>query len=563
MRGFQSVLLTLLAVVLASGQTAADALIAKLKTPDHRINTVAYSPDGKLVAAGYGFFDDGGVMIWNTANLSVVATLAKGVVGKAGIERIQFDKTGKLFAALSDKGDLLIWKIGDWKNFETAFSERGDAVDMEISPDGSMIAVAFEESAIVYDVTSKKITTISSEKKFGESPYGIAFTPDSKSVVITCSTSIAIWSVGSKSVTKEWNPKSFGFFGKLSDDGRILVSGGGAVYGEKSVAIWDTLSGKKVDEVSGFRSGLFSLAISHSGKYFAVGGGTYGPDGAALSLWTVDRPKELAFTSFGDAPIKGLAFSPNDEVLAVGDPDGFVRLYRVMALRGPQVVRQTYALCGEVQRDGNDVFLVPLTKVPHWIGDTFEYNWKLKIANSETISAKDKTPMSLDDWSIESFAANDRIRIAKSTQLIAAENALKEFIVFGDVQNPGWNMGSIVKIYADGTLITTDNPGKCVSKGNLSQFKTDFLTVKKRLIDAGLLNIPKEPLTLGASHFRTRFITISDGGKEHPRSDADDIQALLDGKPAKKREAFNALYLKEQAFINSLISGRNPPKKTN
>jgi WD40 repeat protein len=557
MRFVLSTLTAVLFVIGASGQITPDAVIAKLKTPDHRINTVAYSPDGKLLAAGYGFFDDGGVTIWNTANRSVVATLTKGAVGKAGIERIQFDRTGKIFAALSDKGDLLIWKVGNWKSFETAFSKRGDTVDMEISPDGLMIAVAFEDSAIVYDVAAKTITPISSGKKFGESPYGIAFTPDSKSVVVTTSTSIAIWNVESKSVTKEWNPEAFGFFGKLSDDGKILVSGGGAVYGEKSVTIWDVSGGKKIDEVSGFRSGLFSLAISHSGKHFAVGGGTYGSDGAALSLWTVNEPKELAFRSFGDAPIKGLAFSPDDEVLAVSDPDGFVRLYKVAELRGPKVERQTYALCGEVQRDGDDVFLVPLTKVPD--GDTFEYNWKLKIANSETISAKDKAAMSLDDWSIESFAASDRIRIAKSTQLIAAEDAVKDFIVFGDVQNPGWNMGSIVKIYADGTFIATDNPGKCLSKGNLREFKTDFLTVKKRLIDGGLLDIPKEPLTLAASHFRTRFITISDGGKEHPRSDADDIQVLLNGGPAKKREMFNRLYLKEQSFINLLIGpSRNP-----
>jgi WD40 repeat protein len=561
MRGVFAAVIAAIFSVAVSAQTDGEALIAKLKTPDRRINTVAYSPDGKLLAAGYGFFDDGGITIWNTADNSVVATPAKGLAAKGGIERIQFDKTGKLLAALTDKGDLFIWTVGNWKNFQTAFTKRGDAVDMEISPDGTMIAVALESSAIVYNVISKGVTSILSGKQSGDSPYGIAFTPDSQSVVVSSSSSIAIWSVASKSITKQWNPKSFGFFGKVSDDGRILISGGGAVYGEKSVSIWNLSTGTKIGEVSGFRSGLFSLGISHSGKYFAVGGGTYGSDGAALSLWTVDQPTELAFTSYGDAPIQGLAFSPDDRVLAVGDPDGFVRLYKVSALRGAQVARQSYALCGEVHREEGDVFLVPISKVPHPMRKDFEYNWKLRIANPETVAAPDGTPISLDEWSIESFAADDRIRVAKSSELVSPENALKEFIVFGDVQNPGWDTGSLVKIYANGTFVSTDNPGKCIAKGSLSQFKTDFLTVKQRLLDEGLLDIQRDPLTLGADHYRTRFITISEGGKEHPRSDADDIGVLLNGGPAKKREAFNALYLKEQPFIELLITGGTAPRK--
>jgi hypothetical protein len=218
-------------------------------------------------------------------------------------------------------------------------------------------------------------------------------------------------------------------------------------------------------------------------------------------------------------------------------------------------------LCGEVHREEGDVFLVPISKVPHPMRKDFEYNWKLRIANPETVAAPDGTPISLDEWSIESFAADDRIRVAKSSELVSPENALKEFIVFGDVQNPGWDTGSLVKIYGNGAFVSTDNPGKCLAKGSLSQFKTDFLTVKQRLVDEGLLNIPKDPLTLGASHYRTRFIILSEGSKEHPRSDADDIGVLLSGGPAKKREAFNALYLKEQPFIELLITGGTAPRK--
>jgi WD40 repeat protein len=540
----------------------ADALIARLKTPDHRIETVAYSHDGKLIAAGYGFYSEGGITIWNVRSRSVVTTINKGAPAKAGIKRIAFDRAGKIFAAASDKGDLFVWNVGNWYSYATALTTAGKTTDMDISPDGSLIALAFEESAVVYDVRSKQTSVILSGMKFGTSPYGISFDPDGKSVVVTASNAITIWSIATKSIVKEWNPKAFGFFGRLSDDGKLLIAGGGAIYGKKSVVLWRIPDGNKVNEISGFRSGLFSLAISHNAKYFAVGGGTYGPDGAALSLWSLDGPRELGFVSFGDTPIQGLAFSPDDKTLAVGSSEGYVRLYDIAKFGGPKIVHQTESLCGEVVRDKGELYFVPLSKVPYPMSEDFDYNWKLKIANPESLTREEGLPVSLDDWSIESFAANDQIRIQKSTKLGVASTE-QGYIIFGDIQNPGWNTGSILKIYADSTYVTSDNPGKCVSHGSLKQFDTDFETVKKRLLQEGLLTISKDPLTLGTDHYRTRFVILSTDGREEPRSDADDIQVLLNSGPAKKREAFITLYLKEESFINMLLKRRLPIQKLN
>ena len=75
--------------------------------------------------------------------------------------------------------------------------------------------------------------------------------------------------------------------------------------------VWDVEDEKPVSEISQFRSGLFALAIAHSGKLFALGGGSYGP-GGDLSVWSLSEAEEVAFVSFGQFPIEGLAFSPDD-----------------------------------------------------------------------------------------------------------------------------------------------------------------------------------------------------------------------------------------------------------
>ena len=83
-------------VILASAQTESvnKALIARFKTPDHRIQDVAFSADGKMIAAAYGFYDEGGVTIWNIASRRVIATLLQKESAIGGINNIAFSAMG-------------------------------------------------------------------------------------------------------------------------------------------------------------------------------------------------------------------------------------------------------------------------------------------------------------------------------------------------------------------------------------------------------------------------------------------------------------------------------------
>jgi hypothetical protein len=118
----------------------------------------------------------------------------------------------------------------------------------------------------------------------------------------------------------------------------------------------------------------------------------------------------------------------------------------------------------------------------------------------------------------------------------------------------------VAKIYGDGSFVVTNNPGRCIAYGSLDQLKTDFESVKTRLVSEGLLTIPKEPLVLGADHYRTQFMELALDGAPEMRSDADSIEVLLKGGPAKKREAFSRVFNQEKAFIDSMLhSGMKLP----
>ncbi|MDT5157974.1 MAG: hypothetical protein QOH51_2331 [Acidobacteriota bacterium] len=542
---------------------AAGALIAKLDCPD-RVKDVAFSPDGKLLAAGYGWNGQGGARIWNVADHSTVATLVVGKGDSANIERVAFSPDGRLFAAANWDGDVLLWTVGAWTSRKTVIAHRGSPKSLTFSPKGMKLAFTSEEAAVLYDLRSGKVTTLAARKTERDSFIGISFSPDERSVTVFSDTAVDVRDAESGKLIRSWKPTGGGFFGRSSPDGRFVIAGGGAVYGRKAVEVWNAEDGKKVSEVSDFRGGLFALAVSNSGKLFAVAGGNYG-SGGDLSLWDLQEAREMGYVSFGEMPIEGLAFSPDDTVLAAGSNDGYVLLYAVDRIRGPEVKKQTEALCGEVAAEGDKVFIVPLSKVPGPMTRDFEYAWKLEVANLGSLAGRAGSPVVLQDWAIESNSATDRARVGEFKQLLSrgdTPGATSNYILFGDIQNPGWNEGSIIKVYGDGSFVAANNPGRCLAYGHLDQLNTSFESLKNRLISEGLLSVPKEPLTLGADHYRTRFIGLGSGGAPELRSDADSIEVLLKGGPAKKREAFSRIFSQEEQFINSLLrAGLRPPQK--
>lgn len=537
----------------ARAQSAERALVAKLASADSRVKAVAFSPDGKLIAAGYGFFDDGGIKIWNTADQSVVATWRLSKASRAGVSHVAFSSDGKLFAGATDRGDVLLWQVGSWRSPRILLKGQGDSSDLSFSADSTRLAYSSDQIALVYDLKTAQTTTIAREAKHGNSFNGISFSPDGKLAIICRDESVEIWDIASKKMASNWPTRSFGFFGRASNDGAHVIEGGGSIFGRKKVNVWSLTRSAKISELTEFRDGVFSVAISHSGKLFALGGGDYGDGGGNVSLWSLSDTRELGFASFGEFPIHSIAFSPDDSLLAAASEDGFVLLYSVERLRGPQLKKQTSALCGEIALQDNKAYLVPLAKVPNPMRRDFEFSWRLEIANPGTVAGFVNSPVVLRDWTIESYAALDRARIADVQSLLTRGHANSGHVVFGYVQNPGWNEGFMAKIYDDGSFVASNTQGLCRSYGSLAQLNTDFDTVRKRLLTEGLLEVGKEPLTIGADHYGTAFIELTNNGVTELRSDAENFELLLKGGPATKREAFSRVFKQERAFIDALL----------
>src|SRR5229473_3225901 len=164
-----------------------EALIGKLDCPD-RVIDVAFSPDGRLLAAGYGWKKEGGVRIWNVADRSVVASLVAGAGEHADVRRVASSPDGKLFAAANWDGDVMLWLVGSWESYKTILRHRGSPMSLSFSSDNSLD---------FYDLRSARTTVLVKQvsKTVAGSFGGASFSPDGSVLAACRPNEVQFWNV--------------------------------------------------------------------------------------------------------------------------------------------------------------------------------------------------------------------------------------------------------------------------------------------------------------------------------------------------------------------------------
>ncbi len=536
-----------------------EALIGKLDCPD-RVIDVAFSPDGRLLAAGYGWNKEGGVRIWSVADRSVVASLVAGAGEHADVRRVAFSPDGKLFAAANWDGDVMLWLVGSWESYKTILRHRGSPMALSFSPDSSKLAFSSDNSLDFYDLRSARTTVLVKQvsKTVAGSFGGASFSADGSVLAACRPNEVQFWNVSTGKLEKRWKSGWVGFFCQFSPNGDYLVTGCGGITGWKSVQIWNSADGDSLEEISDFRSGVFSAASSRTGGLLALAGGGYG-EGGDLGLRTLKDGKQIGYVPLGEFPIGSLAFSPDDQTLAAGSEDGYVALLDVSRIRGSLLKEQPSPLCGEIRVEGTRTSIVPLSKVPPPMRLEFNYAWKLEVADGGGLSDFSGSPVALVDWAIESDAGADRAVVYKFQLLVPqpkSSTTLSNYAVFGDIQNPGWNKGFVAKVYGDGSFVAATNMGTCLAYGSLAKSNagSDFGSLKTRLVRDGILSVPKNPVTSGTDHYRTRFIELVVDGTSELRSDGELVDFSKTGKyPTQKQKGFRLIFEGEEEFLNSLL----------
>ncbi len=272
-----------------------------LRVTEGDVNSVAFSPDGKTIAAGYGESEDfsfagsGGVVLWDAAGYRRLLD-APLDVKEGPVSSVAFSPDGKTIAAGYRAGGVVLWDAATFKRLGDAplGVPEGSVWSVAFSPDGKTIAAGYDYAGgggvVLWDAASRKrLMDPPLDIKEGD-VISIAFSPDTKTLAAGYTGAIAasgvvLWDTnGRKRMVdapldvEEGRVVSVAF----SPDGNTVTAGFRRLL-KNGVVLWDAAGhGRLINVPLHVFEGLVScVAFSPDGKTIAAG---FGGPGSGVAL---------------------------------------------------------------------------------------------------------------------------------------------------------------------------------------------------------------------------------------------------------------------------------------
>ncbi len=293
---------------------------------------LAFSPNGKKLAVGYEETNANfhGVGLWDLGRRVKILLLTNGTVESRSLA---FSPDGRTLAGGLADGTIKLWDVATAQVIRTLTGHSAWIPAMTFSPDGKMLASAStDHTAILWDVATGHNTTLHGHLN---EVWAIAIAPDGRTVATGTKKDgiVRLWSTTPKPQEQTSQPLGktlwgdrFGA-GPLSPDGTAFL----AVYADGTMGLWDTASLKETKHFPLRMADQIilplspeDLALSPLGKWVAIGE----PDGVVRLVDTATGGEIMNFGLPG-ASVEGVAFSLDGSKLAVATADHKFRVWEI------------------------------------------------------------------------------------------------------------------------------------------------------------------------------------------------------------------------------------------
>jgi WD40 repeat protein len=282
------------------------------------VNSVAFSPDGKLVASGS---HDHTVGLWDAGTGAALQTL-EGHSDE--VNSVAFSPDGKLVASGSTDNTVRLWDAGTGAALQTLEGHSDEVNSVAFSPDGKVVASWgwYDGTVRLWDAgTGAALQTLD------EGHSDVAFSPDGKLVASSSSydDTVRLWDAGTgaalQTLEGHWHGVNSVAF---SPDGKVVASSGSY---DDTVRLWDAGTGAALQTLE-LDITTRTLSFSTSGQYLITGRGVLDVSSLQLSSDPLERLRTLFVSNdwVAEEGVNILWLPPDYRATCVAVRDGMVVL---------------------------------------------------------------------------------------------------------------------------------------------------------------------------------------------------------------------------------------------
>lgn len=281
-------------------------------TANCTVNSVAISPDGKLLASGN---DDKTIRLWNLETGQGISTLAGH---SHSVKSVAFSSDGTMLASGSDDQTVKLWNLSNFQEICT-FSGHSHAVkSVAFSPDGNLLASgSWDKTIKLWNVQMG----IEENTLAGHALQvaSVAFSPCGNVLAsASCDRTVRLWELpdrfSSRLYGHAWSVCAVAF----SPDGKTLATGSD----DNTIILWDWKSGKALHTLASHSWSVVALAFNPNGEILVSGSWD-----KTIKLWQVSTGKEITTLTGHSDSVSSLAMSPNGQAIASGSKDKTIKLW--------------------------------------------------------------------------------------------------------------------------------------------------------------------------------------------------------------------------------------------
>jgi len=261
-------------------------------------HSVAFSPDGKIVASSQDFK----VRLWAVATGKEIR-IFQGHKGQ--ITAVAFSPDGRTLASGGRDSKVRLWDVASGKEIH-ALGDHGHGVSsVAFSPDGKVLVSGHTRMIMLWETATGK-GTIHAGALF----QSVAFSPDGKTVASASNNGLRgciqlqdVATGKSRVLGDQNSPFSVAF----APDGKLLASGNL----DQTIQLFETASGKEIRALRGHEGPVTCLAFAPDGKILASGG-----EDSKVRLWEVASGKEIRSFPGHKRSVTSVAFAPDGKSVA-------------------------------------------------------------------------------------------------------------------------------------------------------------------------------------------------------------------------------------------------------